>query len=107
MAKWLRVTGIVCCIGVTVAHFVLLDHYERQRPVIPRPEQGMTVALSWTHPVRYGTQQDASRSQWLFELFLPSFGLIAVGEFIRIYKLDDYSGIRSRLKVPWNHKWGP
>ena len=30
-----------------------------------------------------------------------------MGEMIRIYKLRDYSGIRAKRKLPWNHKWGP
>jgi len=107
IAKWLRITGITCCIALTVSHFALLAYYAAHRPVVPRPEYGMTIGLRWTHPTRYGTAQDARRSQWLFELFFPSFGLIALGEMIRIYKLDDYSGIRTRPKIPWNHKWGP
>lgn len=56
--------------------------------------------------MRYGTAEDEGRSQWLFELSFPSFGLIIVGELIRIYKLGDYSGIRARPKLPWDHKWG-
>jgi hypothetical protein len=58
-------------------------------------------------PGQLGTEQDERRSQWLFDLFFPSFGLIALTEMIKIYKLDDYSGLRTRLKLPWGHRWGP
>ncbi len=104
MAKSLRIIGVFCCLAFFVSHFALLAYYSANRPNVPQPEQGRTVGLSWTHPVRYGTEHDERRSKWLFDLFLPSFGLIAFGEMIRIYKLDDYSGLRARLKLPWNHR---
>jgi hypothetical protein len=107
VAKLLRIIGVICCIVFTISHFAVLAFYSANRPHLPEPEHGWTVGLSWTHPVSYGTQQDERRSQWLFELVFPSGGLIALGEMIRIYKLDDYSRLRTRLKVPWDHKWGP
>jgi hypothetical protein len=107
VAKSLRIIGVVCCIVVFVSHFALLAYYSANRPHVPEPEHRWTVGLRWTHPVSYGTEQDERRSQWLFELFFPSGGLIALGEMIKIYKLDDYSGLRTRLKLPWDHKWGP
>jgi hypothetical protein len=90
-----------------ISHFALLAYYSANRPHVPEPEHGWTVGLRWTHPVSYGTEQDEKRSQWLFNLFFPSGGLIALAELIRIYKLDDYSCVRTRSKVPWDHKWGP
>ena len=107
IAKSLRIIGVVCSLVFFVSHVALLAYYSANRPRFPQPEQGRTVGLTWTHPVSYGTEQDERRSLWLSDLFLPSFGLIAFGEMIRIYKLDDYSGLRARLKLPWNHKWGP
>jgi hypothetical protein len=107
VAKFLQVIGVVCCIAFFVSHFALLAYYSGHRPRVPEPEHGWTVGLTWTHPVSYGSERDERRSQWLFGLFLPSFGLIALGEMIKIYKLDDYSGLRTRLKLPWDHKWGP
>jgi hypothetical protein len=107
IAKSLRIIGVVCCLVFFVSHFALLAYYSVNRPRVPQPEHGRTVGLTWTHPVSYGTEQDERRSLWLFDLFLPSFGLIVFGEMIRIYKLDDYSGLRARLKLPWNHRWGP
>ena len=90
-----------------ISHFALLAYYSANRPNVPEPQYGWTVGLTWTHPVSYGTGKDERRSQRLLDLSLPSFGLIALGELIKIYKLDDYSGLRSRLKLPWDHKWGP
>jgi hypothetical protein len=107
LAKSLQIIGGVCCAVIFVSSFVLIAYYSAKRPTEPRPEFEMTVGLSWTHPVRYGTQQDENRLQWPFELFFPSFFMIALGEMIRIYKLRDYSNIRTRPKVPWDHKWGP
>jgi hypothetical protein len=107
VARLLRVIGVVCCIVFAISHFALLAYYSANRPRIPEPEHSLTVGLTWTHPVAYGTDHEEKLSQWLFELFFPSFGLIALGEMIKIYRLDDYSGVRSRLKLPWHHKWGP
>src|ERR1019366_706793 len=107
IANWLRIAGFACCFAVWASHIALLAYYAAHRPVAPQSEHGMTVGLTWTHPTRYGTGQDERRSQWLFDLFLPSFGLIVLGEMIRIYKLNDYSGIRTRENPPWNHRWGP
>ncbi len=52
-------------------------------------------------------RMDACRSQWLFELFFPAFGLVIAGELIKVYKLGDYSGLRRRPNPPWDHRWGP
>ena len=89
LVKALRVAGGVCCVVLFIAHFALLAYFSANRPQQPHSESRFTVALDWTHPTRYGTVQDESLSQWLFELFFPCFGLIAVGEMIRIYKLKD------------------
>ena len=107
VAKWMRVVGFVCCFVFFISHFAMLAYYEASRPIVPQPKQGFATGLTWTHPVRYGTEQDESRSQCLFELFFPAFGLIIAGELIKIYRLGDYSGIRRRLRPPWDHKWGP
>jgi hypothetical protein len=102
-----RIVGFVWFVGAFVAHLVLLGYYSAKRPVVPRPEQGMTVGLMWTHPTRYGTEADERRSHWLFDMGLPSFLLIAFSGGIEMYKLGDYSFLRRRENPPWNHKWGP
>lgn len=106
IAKSLVIAGFVCCLAFFLAEAALIAYYSANRPDVPRQERGWTVDLSWTHPMRYGTGQDEGSLQLLFDLGFYSFGLIAVGEAVKIYKLDDYSGIRTRPKVPWNHKWG-
>ena len=78
-----------------------------KRPPAPEPERGWTVGISWTHPTRYGTAQEEDRVLRLFFWFFPSFGLIALGEGIKMYVLDDYSGIAACKRPPWNHRWGP
>lgn len=108
VAKWLRNVGAVCCVGFFLSLLALVEvYFPSYRPEVPQPERGWTTGLTWTHPVRYGTPQDESRSQWLFNLFFPGFGLIFAGELIKIYKLGDYSGLRRRQNPPWDHRWGP
>ncbi len=87
--------------------FLTSYYYPAKRPVAPQPERNWTVAISWTHPTRYGTAQEEDRVLRLFFLGLPSFCLIVLGAGIRIYVLDDYSVIASRKRPPWNHQWGP
>ncbi len=106
-AKWLRTSGFVWCVACFLAELALIGFYSQKRPEVRRPDQGLTVSLSWTHPVRYGTDQDEKRLQLCFDLFFVGFGFIALAESIMVYKLKDYSGIRSRPKLPWNHRWGP
>jgi hypothetical protein len=108
IAKSLRFVGGVCFVAFFLSHLTLvLAYYPSYRPEAPQVERGLTTGLTWTHPVRYGTERDEKRSQRLFELIFPSFGLIIAGELIKIYKLGDYSGLRSRANPPWDHKWGP
>ena len=107
IAKWLRIVGVSCCFTFFLTQAALLVYYSASRPDVPQLEQLRTVRLSWTHPVRYGTERDESRLQLVFELGFYSFGVFAAGEFIKIYKLHDYSGLRNRPNLPWNHRWGP
>jgi hypothetical protein len=107
LAKSLQIAGGVCCLGMFLAHIVMLAYFYSSRPEIPEPERGWTTGLSWTHPVRYGTQLDEDQSQLLFNLFFSGFGLIISGILIKIYALNDYSDIGSKPNPPWNHRWGP
>ena len=96
---WLYATSL----GLTF----LIGYYSSKRPAAPKPEQGWTVGISWTHPTRYGTAQEEDRVLRLFFWGFPFFGLIALGAGIKIYVLNDYSVIASRKRAPWNHRWGP
>jgi hypothetical protein len=108
LAKWLRVVGGIGGVGFFLSFLILVEvYYPSRRPEVSQPGKGYVTALTWTHPVRYGTGLDERRSQWLFNLFFPAFGLIAAGELIKIYGLGDYSGLRRRPNPPWNHRWGP
>jgi hypothetical protein len=104
VTKWLRIIGGVSCGGLFLSYLALVEvYYPSRRPEAPQPQRGFTTGLTWTHPVRYGTAQDESRSQCLFELFFPAFGLVIAAELIKIYKLGDYSGLRRRSNPPWDH----
>jgi hypothetical protein len=107
LAKWLRIAGGVWCFALLLSHVALLAYYGADRPQQPQPEKGLTTGLMWTHPTRYGTKEDERRSQWLFEWCFAGLGPFVLGELIRVYKLNDYSGVRSRENPPWNHRWGP
>jgi hypothetical protein len=108
LAKWLRIIGAVGCVGFFVSFLFLVEvYYPSRRPEVPEQGRGYMTSLSWTHPARYGTGPDERRSQWLFNLFFPAFGLIVAGELIKIYRLRDYSGLRRRPNQPWDHRWGP
>ena len=108
LAKWLRIIGAFGCVGFLLSFLALVEvYYPSHRPAVPEQRAGYVTGLSWTHPVRYGTALDERRSQWLFNLYFPAFGLILAGELIRIYRLRDYSGLRRRPNPPWDHRWGP
>jgi hypothetical protein len=113
-ARWrsigrsLQIVGGVCFVAFFLSLLILvLAYYPSHRPEVPQPEQGLTAGLTWTDPVRYGTERDERCSQWLFGLIFPSFVLMISGELIKIYKLGDYSGLRHRRNPPWNQQWGP
>jgi hypothetical protein len=108
IARSLQIVGGLGFVAFFLSFLILvLVYFSSYRPEIPQPERGLTVDLTWTHPVRYGTERDERRSQRLFGLIFPSFGLMISGELIKIYILGDYSGLRRRPNPPWNHKWGP
>jgi hypothetical protein len=93
LARVLKIVGAVGFVAVFVYSMALISYYSAKRPHVPQPERGWTVGLTWTHPASYGTRQEESRLQWLAWWSVPLFGLMALGEAIKIYKLDDYSGI--------------
>jgi hypothetical protein len=97
----LKVIGVVGCVVTFGFLMVLISYYSAKRPHAPQPERGWTVGLTWTHPPSYGTVQEENRLFWLHWWFVPSFGLIALGEAIKIYKLDHYSGVAAFKKPPF------
>ncbi len=96
LARILKILGAVGCILCITSLLVLASLYSSKRPHAPQPDRGWTVGLSWTHPPSYGTPQEENRLLLLHWLFLPSFGLVALGEAIKIYRLKDYSGLATK-----------
>jgi hypothetical protein len=101
LSRALRVIGAVGCIATFGCQMFLIGYYTDKRPHAPLPERGWSVGLNWTHPLSYGTAQEANRLLWLQWWFFPFFGVIALSETIKIYKLKDYSGIRMK-KLPYS-----
>lgn len=93
LSRVLKVIGVVGCV-VTFGYLMFqITYYSATRPRAPQAERGWTVGLTWTHPPSYGTAQEENHLFWLHWWFFPSFGLIALGEAIKIYKLDECSAI--------------
>jgi hypothetical protein len=89
----LKALGAVGC-TVTFGFLLFLSsYYSAKRPHAPRPDRDWTVAIRWTHPTSFGPTQEANRVKLFFNLFLPFFCLMLLAEVIKVYKLDDYSGL--------------
>jgi hypothetical protein len=92
-AGWRRLARVCETIGIVAfacfffARLGLFFYYIRDRPLESRPSLGWTEPLGWG---RYGSTREAAN---LWSLFLwngIAFGVIAVGQGIRIYKLGEY-----------------
>ena len=92
-ARVLKVMGGAGFVLSFTYSLILTSYYSAKRPHVPQPERDWTISIEWTHPPSYGTAEEANRVKLLFQLCLPFFGLIALGEAIKIYKLADYSGL--------------
>jgi len=101
LARILKIAGGACCVFCFSCLLVLIGVYDSNRPHAPQPDRGWTVGLSWTHPLSYGTPQEENDLLLLHWLFFPSFTLAALGEAIKIYKLNDYSGVAAIKKLPF------
>jgi hypothetical protein len=99
IVKVLKMLGFIGCFTVFIWQTFLIGHYSSVRPHTPEPQRGWTVGLSWTHPVSYGTAQEEERIMFLFWVPVPFAALIILGELIKVYVLEDYSGIKG-LKGP-------
>jgi hypothetical protein len=106
LSRALRVIGAVGFAVVFLWSALLISYYSAKRPHAPLPERGWTVGLEWTHPTSFGTAQEENRLLWCSWLALPFFGLVALGEIIKIYKLDDYSGVAHHFRnKPYFKHW--
>jgi hypothetical protein len=95
-ARLMKTLGSFGCVVTFGLSLFLIAYYSANRPKTPDSATGLTVGLSWTHPTSYGTAQDENWLQWSSFWFVPSFGLIFLGEAIKAYKLNDYSGYRRK-----------
>ncbi|HEY4838020.1 MAG TPA: hypothetical protein VIH72_05410 [Candidatus Acidoferrales bacterium] len=86
-AKILQYGGGIAFIIMFIALTTLTVYYKATRPPQPKPEYGWTQGLSWTYPGVYGTPKEESHLQSLFTWLALPFGLVVVGEGIRIRKL--------------------
>jgi hypothetical protein len=59
------------------------------RPHSPDATKGWTVVIPWSHGA-YGTRDEQERVMLFFNSFFFGFGVIALGEAIKIYKLGEY-----------------
>ena len=107
VARILQIIGAVGFVVIFLCSFILIGYYSAKRPQVPQPERSWTVGLTWTHPTRYGTAQEENLLLSLHWWTIAPFALIFLGEAIKIYLLNDSSGIRARPKLPWQHRWGP
>jgi hypothetical protein len=93
LSKVLRVLGFGGCAVDFVLSMSLIAYYSVTRPHIPQTAGDWNVRLYWSFsPPSYGTANENAfllSTHWLFFLF---FVLIAVGEAIRIYKLERRPG---------------
>ena len=78
-------TAFFCCfIGINA----FSQYANFTRPHIPDSSRGLISTIPWSSGA-YGTAQERQRLLWWFNCGFYSFGLIAAGEAIKIYKLGD------------------
>lgn len=73
-----RVIGFLGCVAIFTSSMFLIAYFSDKRP----ERLGRRTAFS-------------GLAFW----FIPSFGLILLGEAIKAYNLNDYSGYRGRLRL--------
>jgi hypothetical protein len=101
LSRALKIIGVVGFISTFALWMGFLWYYSATRPQVPEPALGRSIGLTWTHPPRYGTSEEEDHLHCLFDCLLPFFGVILLSEAIKIYKLDDLSGIKP-LRWPFN-----
>lgn len=89
LAKGLCVLGGFLVFCSVIWLFFLQIYYIDHRPHTPQPALKRIVPLPWTHPVSYGTAEDASRLLWVFNAVFYAAAICAIGRAIRIYILDE------------------
>jgi len=82
----LRYAGVAALVTDMALLWGTVAYYRSARPPSPHPEHGWVVRLNWSHT--FGTASENNLLLWLFWWQFPFFGLIALGEAIRIYKIQ-------------------
>jgi hypothetical protein len=98
-ASMLRAIGSLGCVGIFASSMFLIAYYSDKRTHAPQPESGWTVPLFMDSPNVLRNGSGGGPPSAAGTLVHPSFGLIALGEAIKAYKLNDYSGYSGRLRL--------
>ena len=93
MARCLEVVGATAFFSLFVSFFALVTYYASTRPLGPQPDHGWTSAMRWG---AYGTPDEAAFVDSVLWWAVMSFGVIAIGMGIRIYKLGEDLTPRAR-----------
>jgi hypothetical protein len=101
LSRALRVIGATGCIVTFGFSMFLIIYYSYKRPGTPLPANGWTFGIPWTHPTTYGTARDVNRLLSWSWWFFPSFGIGLLSEAIKMYVLNDFSGVRVK-KLPYS-----
>ena len=88
-SKILRYAGFTACALCFLGTNALAQYANFTRPHSPDTTKGWTVVIPWSYGA-YGTRHEQERVMLFFNSFFFGFGVIALGEAIRIYKLGEY-----------------
>jgi hypothetical protein len=89
LSKTLVNAGFIAFASCFIALSALSQYVAFTRPHTADPNRNWIVTIPWSHGA-YGTSQERQRVLLCFNCGFYSFGLIAAGEAINIYKLDVY-----------------
>ena len=88
LSKALRSVGATIFFGGAVAFFAFGQYLNLKRPHAPDSDKGWTVIIPWSYGA-HGTAAERDLVLRWFNCQIYSFGIIAAGEAIRIYKLGE------------------
>jgi hypothetical protein len=100
--RLLAKTLIGLFVFVFVSSFIMLTfleiYYSGHRPHAPQPNAGQIIRLPWTHPVSYGSANEATLMYRIFAIGFYSWTLFGLGWAIRIYILGEDIPLRGEAK---------
>jgi len=86
MARACQNIGVTAFVCLFIGQLILFFYYVWDRPLGPQASLGWTVHLGWG---RYGSLREAASISRLMWWGFIAFGVVAVGQGIRIYKLGE------------------